>query len=197
MEKVPKKTSRFVFIIILLVCILTILIRTQTGKQATIPAYFLANEAYRTGDFKLALERFYDSLKENPGLIRKDPLVRFKIGHSFYKTENFDNAIAVFEKGRSELKRIEDYLYYFELLSYLNMGDTLNAYIHMKTLYRDFRDSPLIPLVDSIKAHVALKKEMPDTALKYLRRTLEKGRFEKTQIYLNMLKVFQMFFREC
>lgn len=183
--------SKYIIVFLGLVGLLFFFIATQPGRQATVPAYFLANQDYQSGKFQEALTGFFDALKENPSLIQKEPLVRFKIGYSFYQTGEYRKSLEVLESGQRSLNEIEDYLLYFQILSHFKMGDTLSGYHKIRELREEFRYSPMIFLVDSIQASIFLKYQQADSALKYLKATLTSGRFEKTEIYLNIIEVLE------
>lgn len=186
-----KKKSKYIFLLFTLAGIVLIFMATLPGPQATIPAYFVANQAYQSGKFQDAIRGFYDALKENPGLIQKDPLVRFKIGYSFYQTGDYKKCMDVMEAGRKSLNEIEDYLLYFQILAHFRMGDTLVAYQKIHALRHQFDRSPLLSLVDSIQAGIYLKYQLPDSAQKYLKRMLNAGGFEQTEILLNLIHSYR------
>lgn len=189
MRMSKNKPSKLMLVVVILISILFFYIKNQPGKQVILPAYYTANQAYQTGKFQEALEGFLVALKENPSLLQKEPLIRFKIGYGFFRMGEFRKTIDVFEKSRQSLEMIEDYLVYFQILSYFNMGDTLTSLEKIGFLCKYFDESPLIPLTDSLRAVVALKQNKPDSALKYLKLMLKSGQFEKTEIYLKIINL--------
>ena len=190
-ETALKKSSKYILLFCAFALVVLVFIASQPGPQATIPAYFIANQAYQSGKFREAIRGFYDALKENPGLIQKDPLVRFKIGYSFYETGEYKKSLDVMETGRNSLGEIEDYLLYFQILSHFKMGDTLTAFKKIHSLQSEFPQSPILTLVDSLQAWIYLKYQKADSAQKYLTRMLENGEFEQTSILINLIQSYQ------
>ena len=78
-----QKSVATVFTIVILSILLLVILGSKSNNPVNLPAYFLANQYYKAGDFQEALVGFFDALKHNPNLIRKEPLVRFKIGYGF------------------------------------------------------------------------------------------------------------------
>lgn len=191
MRVFKRKSTGFIAFAGGMVCILFFVFWNQTSHQADLPAYYIANQAYQSGKFDEALNGFLRALKDNPGIIHKEPIIRYKIAHSFYQTHQYQKAIDVLENSRQFLPFIEDYLLYHQILSYLQLGDTLSSFIKIWNLRKNFNDSPLIPLLDSLQARFALHKNQPDSALKYLRIMQENSYFDRSWIYSNIIKISQ------
>ena len=156
-----------------------------------MPAYFVANQNYKLGKFTDAINGYYEALKDNPSLIQKEPLVRFKIGYGFYKTGDFKKSLDIFENSRQSLEVIEDYLSYFKFLSELRIADTSAMTSDIKEIRMRFPESPVIPLLDSIQANNFSKKAMSDSAIYYLKRMLKSNYFDDDQIYLELMQFYQ------
>lgn len=192
MKIATKRSSGYIVLAIVIVGILIFFLWHQPSHQATLPAYFVANQAYRSGKFTEALDGFLKALKDNPGIIQKEPLVRFKIAYGFYQTGDYQKTIDVLEKGRRPLHFIEDYLLYFQAISYLQLKDTLSSFIKIRNLQSEFDNSPIIPFVDSLQAKIYIEQNKPDSALKYLKIILNSNYFDHSRIYLDLIKVYQL-----
>jgi len=191
MKSKLSKTVTVIFTGIVFIAILLFILGSTSSNPNNLPAYFLANQYYQSGNFPAALEGFFNALRHNPNLIHKEPLVRFKIGYGFYRTGEYQKSVDVFENSRAPLDIIEDYLLYFQTLSYLKLGDTTQALLKAKNLRSSHPESPLIPLVDSIQAAQALHLSLPDSAIRYLNAMMRSGHFDKDRIYLDLIDLHQ------
>ncbi len=189
---ISKKISAAALTLLLLGCMLLLFSGSEHGSQVTLPVYFIANQNYHAGNFHEAVQGFFAALKDNPGLIQKEPLIRFKIGYGFYQTGEFSKSLEVLESGRKYLEPVEDYLIYFQALSHLRLGDTLKAISNLGNLRRDFPESPLLPLLDSLQAHLADARNQPDSVLFYLTKMLQSSYFDRDGIYLRMIKMWEL-----
>ncbi len=192
MKIVTKKSSGYILLTIVIFCTIIFFLWHQPSHQATLPAYFVANQAYRSGKFTEALDGFLKALKDNPGIIQKEPLVRFKIAYGFYRISDYQKTIDVLEKGRRPLHFIEDYLLYFQAISYLQLKDTLSSFIKIRNLQSEFNNSSIIPFVDSLQAKIYMEQNKPDSALKYLKKMLDSNYFDHSRIYLDLIKMYQL-----
>jgi soluble lytic murein transglycosylase-like protein len=189
---ISKKTSFTALTLMLMGCLLLILSGSDHGNQVTLPAYFVANQNYRTGNFNEAVKGFFAALKDNPGLIQKEPLIRFKIGYGFYQTGEFRKSLEVLESGKKYLETVKDYLVYFQALSHLHLGDTLTALQEFDKIRYDFKRSPLIPLLDSLQVEIAISRNQPDSVLYYLTEMLQSNYFDRDDIYLRMIQMWDL-----
>lgn len=71
------------------------------------------------------------------------------------------------------------------------MGDTTQAMLLAGNLRNQFPDSPLIPLLDSLQAALALQYQQPDSALLYLNAMLQSGYFDRDRIYLDLINIYR------
>ena len=94
----------------------------SSSNQATLPVYFIANQNYKSGNFTDAITGYYQALRDNPSLIQKEPLIRFKIGYGYFKTGDFQKSHDIFQKSQESLEVIQDYLEYFQLLSAIELN---------------------------------------------------------------------------
>ena len=163
--------------------------KIQSRTHLSLPIYHIANAAYREGKFEQALRGFARALSKNPDLPRVDPLLNFKMGYALFKTGDWDAALQKLIQSEKELDLLQDYLLYFQAVSLLRKGDTLSAGKKLHRLLTKFRQSPLLPLVDSLQVEVFSAAGQPDSTLKYELRMLHSGRFEKTEIYLNIIRL--------
>jgi len=157
--------------------------------QYHLPDYYSANVAYQAGNFAEALNGFREAIKKNPELLREDPLLKFKIGYAFFKIGEWEKAIVMFRKSREQLGVLKDYLDYFQILAHLRLEDTLTVKSQIRDFYRKFTESTLIDLCDSLQAHLFLATDSSDSSLKYFKRMLRSPKFEKTQIYLRIIRL--------
>ncbi len=190
MQRFKASPSVFSLLVIAVLVLIFFLITNKSRTQYGLPVYYKANEAYNEGNYQQALDGFYASLKTDKGILKQDPLLYFKIGYALLRTNEWNKAIQVFEKNRSHLKEVEDYLVYFQLDAHLKMGDTLSTMQQIHYLRNNFPSSPLIFFADSMQASLFLQNNEPDSALKYLNLMLKSGQFERTRIYLEMLDIF-------
>ena len=147
MHNVSRKSSGLFLSLSLIILMMIFAFINYSSNQATLPAYFVANQNYKLGKFTEAITGYYEALKDNPNLIQKEPLVRFKIGYGFYKTGEFQKSLDIFENSRQSLAIIEDYLSYFQFLSALQLGDTSDLKSNIKEIRTRFPESPVIPLL--------------------------------------------------
>ncbi|MBN2366020.1 MAG: hypothetical protein EH225_08495 [Calditrichaeota bacterium] len=190
MVNINPKFLAGIFSTILFGCLFIIISGVREEKQLTLPVYFIANQNYNSGNYPEAVKGFLQALKENPGLLQKEPLIRFKIGYAFYQSGEFEKTIDVLETGRKYLGTIDDYIAYFQILSFMKLQDTVKAVSKMNEFRMIFYDSPLIPLLDSISSELTFKQNQPDTALHYLTRMLGSGYFNRDGIYLRMMDLY-------
>ncbi len=168
--------------------IMLLLENKQSGKQVEPPLFHQANEAYLNGKFQSALDGFYQVIKQDPQTLRQNPLLTFKLGYSLYRTGRFNSSFEVFNHS-NKVKEIADYYAYFQILNQLELRDTSSANHRMDGFRQDYPESALLTLLDSLQATIAIKQNLPDSALKYYKRMLNAGRFEKTEIYLTILRI--------
>jgi len=164
--------------------------KIRASKKPILPAYSAGLEAYRSGRYDKALDYFSQAITQSPNLVRQDPLLRFRIGYAFFKNKNFFESQIAMETSRKTLKVIEDYPIYFQILSFLKVGDTTRAMVYEKDLRNRFPESPLLMLLDSVQVEIALNQNKPDTALKYLLKMVDYNRFDQANIYLRLIKLF-------
>ncbi|GAB4378931.1 MAG: tetratricopeptide repeat protein [Calditrichia bacterium] len=164
-------------------------------EQAQVPdpmtIYHKANAAYREGRFPEALESFKRVLHLNPHFYRQDPLLNFKIGFCYFRLGEWEKSLSQFELSREELGILEDYSLYFQILSVLGRGDLQQGLERIENFRQEFNESPLIFLIDSLKADIYQKLEMPDSALFYNLRMVENGRFERSERYPNIIRFYK------
>lgn len=170
--------------------ILLVFLGSGTINPSGIPDFNMINQLYQSGRYQAVIDSFYQVLKKQPGLLQKEPVLRFKIGYSYFQLGNYNQALKVFENSLPDLKIIEDYVLYFQAFSYLHLKDTLLFESFTKTLRWQYPTSPLIPLVDSINAGIAVIKQQSDTAIHYLQASLKSGYFDRDGIYLDLLKMY-------
>ncbi len=183
-----KNRGKLFLALIISVLILSVL-SNHEGNSADLPAYFVANQHYKAGKFQDAIDSYFRALKDNPGLLYKEPLVRFKIGYGFYQTRDYQKSLDIFQTGTKSLDIIVDYLYYFQIISQLNVGDTSSAIQSQQRLRLEFPDSPTIPLLDSLQAVNSLQNNLPDSARKYLNAMSKSGYFDRDKIDLQLISV--------
>ncbi len=187
--KIKRRTpSKLTLILLAAIGFFFLYKNNRSGQQIAAPTYYSANSHYQDGDYRLALEEFYQVLKVQPGLVSQDPLLNFKIGYALYRTEKWRNAVEAFNNGRFP-EIIEDYRLYFQALSFLQLGDTASARIKIAKLRGQFPKSPLFAKTDSLRARLALDGGEPDSAYVYLRSMLGSGKFEKTEVYLQIMDI--------
>lgn len=191
MQEVKTNKTTFSYLSILLLLFMVWFLPNQSEPQYQLPAYYTANINYKNGNFEEALNGFYQALNQNPAVLNKDVLLPFKIGYALYRTGKWNLAIQVLEHNRTELKQVEDYLLYYRLVSYLQLGDTTRAGRLMETLRREYPESPWNDFTDSLQARIAFQRGQTDSALKYMKRMLRSGKFEKTDIYLKMIRILK------
>ena len=167
--------------------ILLILFNENPVNPAKVADFYATNQLYKTGQYQAALDSFYRLLKLQPGLLQKEPLLRFKIGYSYFKLGNFNESLKVFESSSKDLEIIQDYLLYFQAVSHLQLKDTLSFTSKIKAIRREYPGSPLIPLVDSINARFAMHQQLADSAIYYLNAISKSGYFDRDDIYLDLL----------
>ena len=171
---------------------LLILVTNYPVNTARLADSYTADQLYQAGQYQTALDSFYQLLKLQPGLLQKEPLLRFKIGYCYFKLGNFNEAVKVFENSSGELQIIQDYLLYFQAISQLRLQDTLSFISRVKAIQRDYPGSPLIPLVDSINALFAMQQQLADSAIYYLNAISQSGYFDRDDIYLDLLDMHQL-----
>ncbi len=191
MKRSNSKSSRFTLAFLGLAILLFFFFTNKSVVQSELPVYYTANVAYNSGKYQEALREFNEAVKADPGLIRQDPLLNFKIGYSLYRSQDWARVIPVMESGRKPLRVIEDYLVYFQVLASLQLGDTAAATNKIHFLEDKYQDSPLNDLTDSLRCGIFLKRNQADSALFYLKRMLRSGKFEKTEIYLNIIRLLK------
>ncbi|MFZ0391365.1 MAG: transglycosylase SLT domain-containing protein, partial [Calditrichia bacterium] len=156
-----------------------------------MPLYSSANQAYQAGDYKTALESWFELLADDPQLLKKDPLLHFKIAYSFYRTGEYQKAIRNLNFASGRLEKLADYALWFQALSYYQLGDTVLSESKMLELEQRFPQSFLNDFSDSLRAGIAENRSQPQTARKLLLDMLASGWFEKTEIYVRLLNNLQ------
>ncbi len=189
MKLTLQKSVTAVFTIVIFSTVLLLILGSTSSNPNNLPAYFLANQYYQAGNYQESLQGFFNALRHNPNLIHKEPLVRFKIGYGFYQTGEYQKSLDVFENSRKSLGIIEDYLLFYESLCYLKLEDTARAMLISKNLRNQYPESPLIPLIDSLQASLAMHFQQPDSAVRYLISMMRSNHFDKDRIYLDLIEI--------
>ncbi len=177
---------------ILLGSIFLVLLTHHQSNPSGVPDFYQLNQLYQSGQYQKALDSFYQLLKIQPGLLQKEPVLRFKIGYAHFQLGNSLQAVEIFQNSLPHLKIIEDYLLYFQALCYLKLEDTLTYSLKSKSIRDQFPGSSLIPLLDSIQARLAIDKQQSDSAIQYLNAMLKSNYFDRDEIYLDLLSMYHL-----
>jgi soluble lytic murein transglycosylase len=161
----------------------------NTGDKIQPLLYEKGNEFYKNGNFQSALESFNSAISEGEIFSQRYPWIQFKIGFCQFKTSQYLEAIRTFEENYSKLSTVKDYISYFALVSKLALKDTLATISHLNNFISSFPDSPLMPLVDSLAAHLYFAREDYNSAVYFYKRQLKHPYFDRGEIYGRLIQI--------
>jgi len=182
-----KHSLRLIFFIALLILFTAFI--PNSGDKIQPLLYEKGNEYYKNGNFQSALLSFNSAISEGEIYSQRYPWIQFKIGICQFKTSQYLEAIRTFEENYSNLITINDYVSFFALLSKLALKDTLATISHLNNFISSFPDSPLMPLIDSLAAHLYFARSEYNSAAYFYKRQLKYPYFDRGEIYGRLIKI--------
>ncbi len=164
-------------------------VQNQFGEQFDPGAYYNANFAYEKGDYQEAFQLFEKVLSYQPRISRVDPIFKFKRAFAGLKAGRYREIGDDFATLEKKLPLLKDYLWFFRSQQLFHLGDSARAWELLSRIEEQFPRSPVVYLIDSLRAFHYLRGGQSDSALIYLERMLKSRRFEQTSLLLRRLQL--------
>ena len=163
------------------------LISSQAGKKNELPIYFSADSAYHARDYQKALSAFTQLEKKEPHFFNQNPTFYFKFGYTLLRMGEWEKSLQNFEMAAQHYPDFGDYAHYFSTLALQALSRDDDAIIMVKKLRREFDNSSLISLTDSLLAKYYENQNVADSMVFYYKKMLKWGRFDKSSIYAKLM----------
>ncbi len=158
--------------------------------DSIIPYLFeRGDEFYQRGDYQSALEAFRKAIDQKEIVSQRYPWIHFKIGFCQYKIAEYQSAIQTFENSAPVLQVVNDYVEYFLIRSKLALQDTVAAIRDLNDFADRYRNSPIMPLIDSLRAEIYFQLNNFDLASFYYKKQLKYSHFDNGDIYARLIEI--------
>jgi len=178
--------------LLMLLLLLPLILSSSDSPQAPHLLIYQADQFYQANRFADAAQLYEQVINRYPQFAYRYPSLVLKIGYAFLNAGQPEQAINYLEMLKNRDFPLNDYRLYFLAKSRVEQGDSSQALEELNQLRRQYPQSPLIYLVDSLRAVLFEAASVWDSAYVVYYRIRNNVNFDRSQIYYRLFKLSEI-----